>query len=240
MAAGHPPPDLTHVDSWVFDLDNTLYPAACDLFAGIDEKIGAYVARALSLPPAEARAVQKRLYAQYGTTLNGLMTEHGLSPDDFLDFVHDIDLSPLDRVPDLAPALESLPGKRFIFTNGSLKHAEQVMGRLKIDHLFDDVVDIRASDFTPKHVGAAYDRFLVRTGVNPASAAMFEDLARNLEPAHALGFTTILVRSTKDWSREPAAARPAGPDDHPPHVHHVADDLPEFLGTLKVRRPGQS
>ncbi|MEP7209234.1 MAG: pyrimidine 5'-nucleotidase [Alphaproteobacteria bacterium] len=239
MAAGKPQtsvsPDLSHIDSWVFDLDNTLYPAACDLFAGIDERIGAYVSRVLSLPRDEARVVQKRLYAQYGTTLNGLMTEHNLAPDDFLDFVHDIDLSPLDRVPDLAPALAALPGKRFIFTNGSHNHAERVMGRLKIDHLFDDIVDIRASNFTPKHIAASYDRFLARTSVDPKSAAMFEDLARNLEPAHALGFTTILVRSAKDWSHEPAAARPAGLDDHPPHVHHVADGLPQFLGTLKVK-----
>ncbi len=234
-AASKPDLDLSHVESWVFDLDNTLYPAACNLFAGIDEKIGAYVARTLSLPQDEARLVQKRLYVQYGTTLNGLMTEHGIAPDDFLDFVHDIDLSPLDRVSDLAPALLRLPGKRFIFTNGSHSHAERVMHRLKIDHLFDDIVDIRASNFTPKHIGASYDHFLARTGVEPRSAAMFEDLARNLEPAHALGFTTILVRSAKDWSHEPAAARPAGPGDHPPHVHLVADDLEQFLGTLKVK-----
>ena len=237
MAANKTDLDLSHIDSWVFDLDNTLYPAACDLFAGIDEKIGAYVAKALSLPHDEARIVQKRLYVQYGTTLNGLMTEHGLAPDEFLDFVHDIDLSPLDRVPNLAPALSRLPGKRFIFTNGSHKHAERVMGRLNIAHLFDDIVDIRASNFTPKHIAASYLGFLDRTAVNPKTAAMFEDLARNLEPAHALGFTTILVRSTKDWSHEPAAARPAGPGDHPPHVHLVADDLAQFLGTLRVKRP---
>jgi putative hydrolase of the HAD superfamily len=232
-------PDLTHIDNWVFDLDNTLYPAACNLFAGIDEKIGAYVSRVLSLPRDEARIVQKRMYAQYGTTLNGLMTEHGLAPDEFLDFVHDIDLSPLDRVPDLAPALAALPGKRYIFTNGSHGHAERVMSRLKIDHLFDDIVDIRRSNFTPKHIDAAFDRFLDHTGVDPKSAAMFEDLARNLEPAHALGFTTVLVRSAKDWSREPVEARPAGPNDHPAHVHYVADDLAQFLGTLKVKRPAK-
>lgn len=230
--------DLSHIDSWVFDLDNTLYPATCDLFAGIDEKIRAYVARALSLPPIEAHAVQKRLYAQYGTTLNGLMTEHGLDPDGFLDFVHDIDLSPLDGVPDLAPALAALPGKRYIFTNGSLNHAERVMDRLNISHLFNDVIDIRASRFTPKHIATAYDSFLARTGVDPSSAVMFEDLARNLEPAHALGFTTVLVRSAKDWSGEPAEARPAGPEDHPAHVHHVADDLGTFLAALKVKQPG--
>ncbi|MBI1359240.1 MAG: pyrimidine 5'-nucleotidase [Alphaproteobacteria bacterium] len=228
--------NLLHVDNWVFDLDNTLYPATCDLFAGIDARIQEFVARTLQLPPDEARRVQKDFYAKHGTTLNGLMKVHGLQPDEFLDFVHDIDLSPLDLAPDIAAELAALPGRRYIFTNGSLRHAEQVTRRMKIDHLFDGMIDIAASGFTPKHEPAAHDRFLESTGIDPAKSTMFEDLARNLVPAHEKGFTTILVRSTKDWSREPDGARPAGPGDHPPHVHHVADDLAQFLGTARVKR----
>lgn len=226
-------PDLTHIDAWVFDLDNTLYPAACDLFAQIDVRITEFVARSLSLSPVEARLVQKRYYAEHGTTLSGLMKVQGLPPEDFLDYVHDIDLTPLDGTPDLATLLADLPGKRYVFTNGSRRHAENVTRHLKIDHLFDDMFDIIAADYRPKPDIATYDAFLTRTGVDPACAAMFEDLARNLLPAHQRGMTTVLVRSSKDWSREPAAARPAGPGDHPDHVHHATDDLAHFLGTMR-------
>lgn len=224
--------DFSHVETWVFDLDNTLYPAECNLFAQIDLKMTQFVSRMLSVGPQEARRIQKLYYAEYGTTLSGLMNVHGMKPKDFLDFVHDIDLTPLDQAPDLAAAISALPGRRFIFTNGSRKHAERVAGRMKIDHLFDDVVDIEASLFTPKPSLAAYERFLTRTGAIPSRSAMFEDISRNLEPAAQLGFTTVLVRSPMDWGGEPTVVRPAGPGEHPPHVHHATDDLDSFLRGL--------
>ena len=227
-------PDLTHVDSWVFDLDNTLYPSHCDLFAQIDVKMTDFVARTLSLPHTEARTLQKRYYAEHGTTLSGLMKVNNIHPSTFLDYVHDIDLSPLDNVPDLSAALSKLPGKRYVFTNGSLHHAESVTKRLKIDHLFDGMFDIVAANYLPKPKPEAFDRFFEATGIAPDRSAMFEDLARNLVPAHRRGMTTVLVRSGKDWG--PVSGEHAG---HPPHVHHIADDLVEFLGTLKLARPGQ-
>jgi putative hydrolase of the HAD superfamily len=224
-------PDFSHVDHWVFDLDNTLYPAACDLFAQVDQRITAFVSRTLALPLAEARLIQKRYYAEHGTTLNGMMRLHGLHPDAYLDYVHDIDLSALDGAPRLSTALSALPGKRYIFTNGSRRHAENVTRKLGIDHLFHDMFDIIASGYAPKPDHAAFDRFFSHTGADPARAAMFEDLARNLAPAHQRGMTTVLVRSGKDWG--PIAGES---DGHPAHVHHIADDLGLFLGTLQ-RKP---
>ncbi len=218
------------IDTWVFDLDNTLYPAATDLFAQIDLKMTAYVSRLLSVEPQEARRIQKLYYAEHGTTLSGLMARHDVDPHDFLHFVHDIDLSPLDADPALAQAITTLPGRKLVFTNGSHGHAERIVRKLGLEGLFDDYFDIVAADFQPKPQRAAFDLLIARHGFDPARAVMFEDLARNLEPAHALGMTTVLVQSAKDWSHEPAAARPAGPsDDQPAHVHHVTDCLRSFL-----------
>jgi putative hydrolase of the HAD superfamily len=222
-------PDLSHVDAWVFDLDNTLYPSHCDLFAQIDQRMTDFVSRTLSLPHDEARALQKRYYAEHGTTLSGLMAVNRIQPGTFLDYVHDIDLSPLDGVPDLSAALASLPGKRYVFTNGSLRHAENITRKLKIDHLFDGVFDIIAANYLPKPRPEAFDRFFETTGAAPERSAMFEDLARNLLPAHQLGMTTVLVRSGPD--RGPV---PGEHEGQPDHVHHIAEDLGQFLGTLKV------
>lgn len=239
MASTHA--DFRHVDSWVFDLDNTLYPAACDLFAEIDQRMTRFVSDYLKLDATDAKRVQKDYYARYGTTLRGLMIEHQMVPDEFLSFVHDIDHSPLDQAPCLKEQLSALPGKKFVYTNGSTCHAEKVTRYMGLDHLFDDMVCIKRSGFTPKHERSAYENFLDLTGVEPGRAAMFEDLHRNLAPAHELGFTTVLVTSDKDWSHEPAEARPASmADDHPEHVHHVTDDLPQFLSRIRPQPAGSS
>lgn len=224
------PAGLSHVEHWVFDLDNTLYPSSCDLFAAIDVRMTEFVARELKVSREAAFDVQKRYYAEFGTTLAGLMARHGMEPAAFLDYVHDIDLAPLAAAPDLAGPLGALPGRKFVFTNGSRRHAERVTAAMGISHLFDDLFDIEAAGFTPKHRIESYERFLAATRIPPARAVMFEDLVRNLAPAASLGFTTVLVRSTRDWSHEPPEARPAGPADETPGcVHHVTDDLPAFL-----------
>ena len=232
-----PKADFEHVTDWVFDLDNTLYPAACDLFAQIDERMTGFVMDYLKLDRTEARAVQKKYYADYGTTLRGLMEVHKMHPDAFLSYVHDIDHSPLDAAPDLLHVLNALPGRKYVYTNGSTCHAEKVTRYMGIDHVFTDMICIQKSEFTPKHERGAYENFVNLTGVEPTRAAMFEDLARNLVPAHELGFKTVLVASDKDWSHEPETARPAASDDdHPEHVHHVTDDLPEFLDRITPDR----
>ncbi|MEO0982520.1 MAG: pyrimidine 5'-nucleotidase [Pseudomonadota bacterium] len=222
---------LKGAEDWVFDLDNTLYPAACDLFAQIDARMTDFVAKLLSVPPDEARAVQKKYYADHGTTLNGLMRNHGLQPADFLDYVHSIDLSVLPASPALKAAIERLPGRKFVFTNGSRGHAERVTAALGLEASFDGLFGIEDANYEPKPRRAAFDRFAARHKVAPARAVFFEDLSRNLETAHAAGYTTVLVHSEKDWSHEPAGARPAGPgDDFGDHVHYVTDDLTRFLG----------
>ena len=218
---------FSSVETWVFDLDNTLYPHHLNLWQQVDERIRDYVAKFLSVTKEEAFRVQKDYYRRYGTTMRGLMTEHGLQPDAFLEMVHQIDHSPLVPNPTLGAAIEKLAGRKLIMTNGTRKHAEAVLQRLEIRRHFDDVFDIAAANLDPKPMPQVYDRFLARHGVDPKRSAMFEDLARNLEVPHALGMTTVLVvpEGTRevfreDWELEGRDA---------PHVDHVTDDLAGFL-----------
>lgn len=231
--SGH---DFSHVEAWVFDLDNTLYPSECDLFAQIDVRMRDWVADFLKVSLDEAGVIQKRYYADHGTTLKGLMDLHGADPIAYMDYVHEIELDVLDCDPLLAQRIAALPGARVVFTNGSVRHAERVLEKRGLDGLFDAVFDIQAAGFEPKPARIAFDRMAKATGVAPAKAAMFEDLARNLEPAAALGFTTVLVTTGKDWSHEPEGARPAARGDAPDFVDHVTDDLTAFLGGLKLRQ----
>jgi len=218
------------VEAWVFDLDNTLYPRETNLFAQVDTRIRDYVARLLSLSPDEAQALQKGYYRAYGTTLRGLMIEHQVDADEFLSYVHDIDHSPISPDPVLADAIERLPGKKFIFTNGSRRHAEKIAERLGVTRQFEDIFDIVAADLLPKPSRETYDRFLARTGVAPARAAMFEDLSRNLEVPHALGMLTVLV--------VPRGLAPVVHDawelegENAPHVDFVTDRLAGFVGRV--------
>ncbi|MBS0532607.1 MAG: pyrimidine 5'-nucleotidase [Proteobacteria bacterium] len=218
--------DFSKVETWVFDLDNTLYPHHL-LWQQVDDRIRAYVAEFLKITADEAFRVQKDYYKRYGTTMRGLMTEHGLDPDAYLDYVHQIDHSPLEPNPALGDALEKLPGRKLILTNGTVAHADAVLKRLEIDKHFEDVFDIVAAELEPKPKAVTYDRFLKRHGVDPHKAAMFEDLSRNLEVPHALGMTTVLVVPSgqrevfrEEWELE-------GRGD--PHVDHVTDDLAAFL-----------
>ena len=168
------------VETWVFDLDNTLYPHHLNLWQQVDDRIRAYIADFLKVPHEQAFRIQKDYYKRYGTTMRGLMTEHGLKPDDYLEFVHQIDHSPLVPNPALGAALEKLPGRKLILTNGTRAHADAVMRRLEIHQHFEDVFDIAAADLDPKPLPQVYERFLKRHDVDPRKAAMFEDLARNL------------------------------------------------------------
>ena len=228
------PRDFSRVDTWVFDLDNTLYPHHLNLWQQVDEKIRNYISRFLDISHEEAFRLQKDYYRRYGTTMRGMMTEHGMQPDDYLEVVHQIDHSPLTPNPELGEAIERLPGRKLILTNGTRKHAEAVMRRLEIDRHFEDVFDIAAADLDPKPLPQVYDRFLARHGVDARKAAMFEDLSRNLEVPHALGMTTILVvpEGTREVFREnwELAGRDA------PHVDHVTDDLTAFLGRIIASR----
>jgi len=227
-----PPRDFASVETWVFDLDNTLYPHDLNLWQQIDDRIQQFIANFLSIPKDQAFRVQKDYYKRYGTSMRGLMAEHGMKPDDFLEFVHAIDHSPLTPNPELGAAIEQLPGRKLILTNGTRKHAEAVMRCLDIDRHFEDVFDIAAADLDPKPLPQVYDRFLHKHGVEPTRAAMIEDLARNLEVPHALGMTTVLVvpPATREVFRE--GWELAGRDA--PHVDHVTDDLAGFLRRISA------
>jgi putative hydrolase of the HAD superfamily len=224
------------VETWVFDLDNTLYPHHLNLWQQVDARIRDYIVGFLNVTHDEALRVQKDYYRRYGTTMRGLMEEHGLDPDKFLEVVHEIDHSPLTPDPALGAAIASLPGRKLILTNGTRRHVEAVTRRLEIEQHFEDVFDIAAADLEPKPRPQVYDRFLACHGVDPVKAAIFEDLARNLEVPHALGMTTVLVvpSGTREVFR--GEWELAGRDA--PHVDHVTDDLAGFLRGIAVRQDG--
>jgi putative hydrolase of the HAD superfamily len=227
--------------AWIFDLDNTLYPAECNLFAQVDQRMGEFISNYLGVPFDEARRLQKDYYRKFGTTLSGLMQIHGLKPDAFLDYVHDIDVSLVPESPELAAAIRTLPGRKYIFTNGSRYHAENVAAKLGVLQEFDEIFDIGAAGYVPKPETEAYDKFLKAHDVTPQEASMFEDMPHNLEAPHRLGMTTVLVHSSyydhpiqhqiKEWAAPPE------------HVHHMTENLLEFLGevhkTLVSARTGQ-
>jgi len=225
---------FAHVDTWVFDLDNTLYPASCRLFDQIDVRMGAFVSRLLNLEPAEAKRRQKELFYKYGTTLRGLMVEHGIEPDGFLDYVHDIDHTPVPANTALDEALHALPGRKLVFTNGTVSHAEKVLARIGITHHFGDIFDIVHSDFIPKPEVEPYRKFVSQTGIRAETSAMFEDIVRNLEVPHALGMTTVLVVSPENGDAERLNRDSGGTAQD--HIHHVTDDLAGFLAGLTTQK----
>jgi putative hydrolase of the HAD superfamily len=219
-AQGNGANGFAHVENWVFDLDNTLYPAACNLFAQVDVRIGEFVADLLKIGMEEALHLQKKYYHTYGTTLRGLMLHHHVDPDAFLDYVHEIDVTRIPPSPAMDAALAALPGRKIIFTNGSHRHAENVVNRLGIGGRFEAIFDIKAADFVPKPDPLTYEFMVRRHWVDPRRSAMVEDLPKNLVPAHAMGMTTVLVRTQEEWAQ-------AGADGE--HVHHVTEDLVNWL-----------
>jgi putative hydrolase of the HAD superfamily len=222
--------NFAHVDTWVFDLDNTLYPHHVNLWQQVDARIGEYIGNFLKVDPIEARRIQKDYYKRFGTSMRGMMTEHGVSADDYLAYVHRIDHSPLEPNPAMGTAIERLPGRKLILTNGSTDHAEKVLERLGFGAHFEAVFDIIAAELEPKPAPQTYRRFLERHQVDPARAAMFEDLARNLVVPHQLGMTTVLVvpDGAQEVVREDWELEGRGAD----HVDHVTDDLAGFLAAL--------
>jgi len=233
------PTDLapfSRVQTWIFDLDNTLYPSECNLFAQVDQRMGAFIAELLGVDLVEAKRIQKGYYYKYGTTLAGLMREHQLTPERFLDYVHDIDLAPVCEAPALGAALDRLPGRKFIFTNGSRRHAERVAEKLGVLHHFDDLFDIAACNYIPKPSVEAYNAFLKAHGVEAKAAAMFEDLPHNLESPHALGMATVLVRSI--YFDHPAQQGMAEWRALPAHIHHITGDLTGFLEDVLAATEG--
>lgn len=218
------------VDTWVFDLDNTLYPSDSDLWAKIDMRITLFLSELFGMDGLSSRALQKFYYQRYGTTLRGLMLEYKVEPAEFLAFVHDIDRSGLKPDLLLASALTALPGRKLILTNGSREHALRTVEKLGLQEMFEDIFDIAAADLVPKPAAENYQRFFDKHNVEPSRAAMFEDIVHNLEAPHARGMRTALV-----------VPKP-GQTDHreaweimrevPAHVDYVTDDLEGFLRSV--------
>ncbi len=208
---------FSRVTTWVFDLDNTLYPPEVRLFDQIETRMTTWVMQALAVDKAEANRLRKHYWATYGTTLAGLMREHDVDPAPYLTDVHDISFDALTPDPRLADAIAALPGRRIVYTNGSAPYAEQVIAARGLTGMFDSVYGVEHAGFLPKPERAAFEAIIARDGFAPTMAAMFEDDARNLAEPHGLGMATVHV------------APDAFPADH---IHHHTNDLVAFLERL--------
>ncbi len=214
-------PDLSHVNTWLFDLDDTLYPAESGLMAEIERRMTDFVVKATGLPRDEAYRLQKDYLAEHGITLLGLMKDHGVDPAEFADAYVDIELDALAHDPELVAAIEALPGRRLVFTNADARHAERVLARLGLTKLFDDVFHIASFDYTPKPDPRAFARMCAEHAIEPAATCFFEDSERNLKPAADLGMTTVLVG-------------PRALDSQAPFVHFRAARLTPFLQSVSA------
>ena len=218
-------PALSHIESWIFDLDNSLYPASANLFELIDIRMGQYIEQLLGCDSAEARRVQKQHFRDHGTTLAGLMRTHGIDPHDFLDFVHDIDLARISADPDLVALIDRLPGRKFVFTNGDETYARRVLDKLGLANLWDGLHDIHAMSYVPKPDPRAYQLLCDRHEIDPARALFAEDMARNLKPAKALGMVTVWIDNGSEQ-----ANNQADPDYIDFHTHDIGTWLAEATG----------
>ena len=217
------PPSLSHIDTWVFDLDNTLYPASCDLFALIDARMNLYIRQLFNVDAHEAHRIQKDYFHNHGTTLSGLMAKHGTDPHHFLDFVHDIELDRVSENPVLRAAIDALPGRKIVFTNGDVPYAERVIAAIGLENCFEAIHDIHAMDYQPKPHPSAYDGFCRAWGVRPTTALFAEDMARNLKPAKEIGMTTLWVNNGSEQ---------AGSSACPSYVDHETHEITAWLSGL--------
>ena len=215
--------DPTHVDCWIFDLDNTLYPPSTRLFDQIDVRMGQFIQNLLGCDPVEAHRVQKLYFHDHGTTLSGLMHYHAIDPHDFLNFVHDIDMAPLGAAPRLADRLAALPGRKLVFTNGDDAYAARVLAGLGLSDSFDGMWDIHAMNYRPKPEPSAYAGLIEAFAIRPETAVFVEDMARNLAPAKALGMQTVWLDLATEWgdrAKDDAA------------IDLIIDDIDQWLARL--------
>ena len=213
-------PALRHIDCWIFDLDNSLYPASANLFALIDVRMGQFIQELVGCDHEEARRIQKGYFRDHGTTLAGLMKSHGTDPRIFLDYVHDIDLARIAADPRVVAAMDALPGRKFVFTNGDEAYARRVLDRLGLANAFDGLHDIHAMGYVPKPDPRSYAAMCERYAIAPERALFVEDMARNLEPAKALGMTTVWVDNGSEQ---------AGRDADATFIDYRTTDIGEWL-----------
>ncbi len=221
--------DFSDIDIFVFDLDNTLYPRTCDLFAQVDILITKYVMKITGLEQQAARKLQKDYYKDHGTTMNGLMIHYDIDPDEYLNNVHNIDYSPVKRHEELIEAISSLKGEKYIFTNADIGHATAVLERLGGTKLFDGMFDIRQAGFYPKPNPIAYEKFLTEFNIVANSAIMFDDLEKNLKVPHEIGMRTVHVVPSDGFTHEHVENWELSRADEQDHIHHITDDLVQFI-----------
>ena len=217
--------DLHQIKFWLFDLDNTLYSGKTKVFEQIDKKMSKYISEKLNVDIKEAKEIQKSYFYKYNTTLYGLIKNHKINPDEFLDFVHDIDISFLNKDVDLAKELEKLKGKKIIFTNGSRKHAINITQKLGIDQYFDDVFDIVDCDFIPKPSIKPYKKLVEKHKIDPNLCVFIEDIARNLKPAYEMGMKTVWIENDEPWAKKLSNSN---------FVNYKTNNLSEFLKKINL------
>lgn len=217
------PTAFPHVDHWIFDLDNTLYPPECALFDLIDQNMRTFIAQRFGVEQDAAHIIQKQYFHDHGTTLAGLMAHHDVDPHEFLEFVHDIEMDRLAIAPRLAPAISALPGQKILFTNGDADYAGRVLAALDLADQFDLICDIHQMEYRPKPENHAYDALLQQTGINPEKSLFVEDMARNLLPAKSMGMTTIWLNNGSEYGNNGA---------HSDFIDHEIGNIGQWLYQL--------
>ena len=219
--------DLQNIKFWIFDLDNTLYSGKTKVFEQVDKRMSAYISKKLNVSVEEAKKIQKNYFHEYNTTLNGMIKNHEINANEFLEFVHDIDIDFLKKDFKLAEEINKLEGKKIIFTNGSRKHALNVTTKIGIDHLFDDVFDIVDSEFVPKPAIQPYRKLVKKHKIDPNLCVFVEDIARNLKPAYEMGMKTVWIENDEPW-----ASKFSDSD----FVNYKTNNLSDFLKKINIAR----
>ena len=225
--AQRPGRDPAAIDTWIFDLDNTLYRLSPRMMSEIDQRMCAFVSGYLNVDHAEARQIQKRYFREYGLTLRGLMINHGLDPAEYAASLHELDISDVVPDPTLAAAIDRLGGRKFVYTNAFSNHTQRMLEHLGLVERFEAIHDIEAANYLPKPSDEAFAELVRRHGIDPARALFVDDVAANLAPAARLGMTTVWVRTDAHWAQGVGAE---------PHIHHAVDDL---LAWLEAKVPGR-
>ena len=219
--------ELTKIKYWLFDLDNTLYSGDTKVFDQVDKKMSKFISEKLNVSIEEAKKIQKNYFHQYNTTLNGMIKNHKINADEFLEFVHDVDLDFLKADKPLEQEISNLVGKKFIFTNGSKAHVSNVTKRIGIEKLFDGVFDIVESDFIPKPSIEPYKKIIEKYKIEPQYSIFIEDIARNLKPAHELGMKTVWIKNNEPWAAEFSDSK---------FIDYKTDNLAKFLKEINELR----
>ena len=215
------------IKCWIFDLDNTLYSGKTKVFEQVDKKMSKYISEKLNITIEEARKIQKNYFHEYNTTLNGMIKNHKIDANEFLEFVHDIDIDFLKKDLELQKELLKLKGKKIIFTNGSRKHALNVTQKIGIDQCFDDIFDIVDSNFVPKPAIEPYNELVKKHKIDPKSCLFVEDIARNLKPAYEMGMKTVWIENDEPWASKFSDSN---------FINYKTNNLSEFLKKINIAR----